>query len=181
MNLLPPHSQITRSLPLWHGVILIIAAAAAPVSVSPQAVLSLGASVEDELRAGGTRSYQLYLPKEHYAHVVVTQKGVALSATIYAPTGERLASGERPNRLHGPRPIHLVTRIEGMYRLEVQETEGTSGSYAVTLLEVRPAMPRDRRLVTAQVVFSEGRQIFTKNTKEAFAAAIEKEREGLAD
>jgi len=180
MNLLPPHSQITRSLPLWHGVILIIAAAAAPVSVSPQAVLSLGASVEDELRAGGTRSYQLYLPKEHYAHVVVTQKGVALSATIYAPTGERLASGERPNRLHGPRPIHLVTRIEGMYRLEVQETEGTSGSYAVTLLEVRPAMPRDRRLVTAQVVFSEGRQIFTKNTKEAFAAAIEKYLAALA-
>src|SRR5262245_28626366 len=174
MTLLPQRSQITRSLPLWHSAILLIAAAVAPAAISSQVVLSLGASVEGELRAGGSRSYQLYLPKEHYAHVVVMQKGVALSATIYAPTGERLASGERSNRLHGPKPIHLVTGIEGAYRLEVKETEGTSGPYAVTLVEVRPAMPRDRRLVTAQSVFSEGRRTFMKNTKEASEAAIEK-------
>jgi CHAT domain-containing protein/tetratricopeptide (TPR) repeat protein len=174
MTLLPPCSHITRSLPLLHSAILLIAAAVAPAAISSQVVLSLGASVEGELRAGGSRSYQLYLPKEHYAHVVVTQKGVALSATIYAPTGERLASGERPNRLHGPRPIHLVTGIEGAYRLEVKETEGTSGPYAVTVVEVRPATARDRRLVDAQAVFSEGRQAFSKNTKEEFEAAIEK-------
>jgi tetratricopeptide (TPR) repeat protein len=147
----------------------------------PQSVaLSLGATVEARLPAGESQRYLLHLPPESYARVEVMQKGVALSATIYSSAGERLASDERRNRLHGPKLIHLVTGDGGAYYLEIQETERTSGPYTVTLAELRSANGRDRRLVAAQSPFTEGRQLFLKNQRESYAAAIEKFQAAMA-
>jgi hypothetical protein len=143
-------------------------------SLAQSAAITLGVPAESRLQDGETRRFILNLPPGSYAHVIVTQQGVALEAAVFTPAGERLAGGERRNRLHGPRHIHLISEGGGAYRLEVRETERTSGKCAVTLLELRAATERDRRLAAAQAIFSEGWHLSWQQKRASYEAALEK-------
>lgn len=172
----------------WLAIILWSFVASLPssnraISANPlpqSAALPLGTTVESQLRIQETQSFLLNLPAGSYAHIIVTQKGVALEAATYKPTGERLASGDRRNRLHGIKHIHLIAESGGAYRLEVRETEQTSGAYAVALIDVRAATGRDRQLAAAQAIFSEGWGLLQQEKKEYYKAALEKYQAAMA-
>ncbi|MEP7340145.1 MAG: CHAT domain-containing protein [Acidobacteriota bacterium] len=188
MPLLPPLITRFPSASLWLGILLF------PFILGPEPVRRIasansflqsgrlipGGVIESQLQAGEIQNFLLQLPPDSYAHVLVTQKGVALEATIYNPAGERLASGDRRNRLHGPKHIHLIAGGGGAYRLEIRDAEKTSGAYAVALVDLRAATERDRKLAAAQAIFSEGWRLFQQEKKESNEAAIEKYQAAMA-
>ena len=157
------------------------ASATALASSAQITPLPIGALLEGELQDGESRSYQLSLPAEYYAQVIVMQKGLDLTAAIYAPTGERVASGDRANQMHGPKSLHLVTTAHQDYRLEIRAAkEAKPGRYSVELVTARPATPREQQLFSAQTIFSTAIGLANERTPEARRQAREKFVQALA-
>ena len=78
--------------------------------------------------------------------------------------------------------LRLVADNSGDYRLTIRaaEKEVSAGRYKVTLVEIRPAVQRDRDSVAADRLINEGVQLAAQNTKEAQQAALRKYEKALA-
>jgi CHAT domain-containing protein/tetratricopeptide (TPR) repeat protein len=107
-------------------------------------------------KPGERHQYTLAWPPGQYLHLVVRQSGVRLTASVSDAKGERVASGDRANQMHGPKSIHLVTATGDAYTLEIQTTDvaQAGGRYTVELVSTRSAGERERQLFAAQTLFS---------------------------
>jgi len=158
--------------------------------------LPLGQIIEREMKVGESHRYTLEYAPGQYLRILVRQQGVKLTAVILTHSGERVASGDRANQMHGPKSIHLVTSANSPYSLEIQATElaQAGGRYTVQLVAAQPAGERERQLFAAQTLFSaafglasqpkpdarrQGREKYLE-ALDAFRAANDWEGEALA-
>ena len=110
--------------------------------------LESGRRIERDLKGGETHAYSVRLEAWQYAYVVANQKGVDVVVRLFDPSGAMLDEVDSPNGANGPEPVKWVAQTSGTYRIEVLALEkGASGTYEMTLLEMRAATEVERRLV----------------------------------
>jgi CHAT domain-containing protein/Tfp pilus assembly protein PilF len=106
-------------------------------------------SIEREIRGGEAHVYVLKLKAGQLLDVVVEQRGVDVTLTLYAPGGEKLSESDSPNGARGPEPLLWIATAAGDYRLEVRSTDksAAAGSYEARVAKLQRASDADRKRV----------------------------------
>lgn len=151
--------------------------AATPVGVvgNGLTVLRQGEPVKQEIGGGEAQILSVELMSGQYAEIVVEWQGLDLDVTVLMPDGRPLIGVDVPVRGSGPVPISIIADAQGSYSLQVRTSENikVSGSYQVTLQEMRSPTPVDRVRFSAQKLMAEGEE------QKSEAAAIEKYLQAL--
>ena len=119
-----------------------------------QGMIPVTGTVEREIAAGTAHSYTIQLTDGEYVAGVVVQRGIAVVATIYEPSGSRVRNFTAPRE--GRITFTVAADQSGTYRLElrapaVSATQGATGSYQLSLTEklslderLKPTLPEER-------------------------------------
>ncbi|MEW6733300.1 MAG: tetratricopeptide repeat protein [Acidobacteriota bacterium] len=154
-------------------------------SVSSDVIVRLeeGKSLESVLQAGARHSYQISLTAGQYLHIIVKQKGIDVTLSIFDPDGNKLSEVDSPNGVEGPEPLFLITEKAGNYRLEVRPTEEktATGKYQISIAELRPAMAKDTHRVIAQQASSEAVLLSAQQTAKSLQEALAKYQVALVE
>lgn len=147
---------------------------AAPPRILP---LIAGSEVESTLAPGETHSYRIDLPQDHFADLVVDQRGADVELRLTGPDGRSFPKVDSRNRARGPEPLPVLGAA-GPFRLEISGS--SSGHYAVKVQAVRPATPRDRALVEAERGFAAAEGLRRQGDGESLRAAAAGAEEAAA-
>jgi CHAT domain-containing protein len=143
--------------------------AAAATSIQP------GKSIERSIAAGETQSYTLAMTVGQYAHITVSQRGVDVVVTTFAPSGNKLVEFDGPNGNYDVEPISILAETAGVYRLEVHSSSPKMpGSYELKLADLRTATEHDRGYMTAQKLFTDAKALKSQKTRESYQQACDK-------
>src|SRR5205823_8383348 len=117
----------------------VLAAESRPASNQDVPLLVLDQPIERELARGETHAYRVTLAAGQYLRVMVEQRGVDLSLTLFGPDGRPLTEVDRGGISEGPEQVSVVAEAAGDYRLEVRrlDQEAAPGRYQVRVAEWR--------------------------------------------
>lgn len=125
-----------------------------------------------ELSGGASHTYALALEAGQLLQLVVEQKGVDVTLTLFDGSGAQVARVDSPNGAWGPERLLHITGAGGTYRLEIRAPEKGTGRYEVSVEELRAATARDRRRVEAYRLFQAAEDWNITQQKEAAQAAL---------
>lgn len=142
--------------------------------------LVLNSPVENELRAGESRSYLIDLKAGNYFHVIIDYSAISLGVTLYSPDGQPIL--EYDCREYGPTPVSMTAETSGFYKLMVRsvEKEKVVGSYKIDLDEVRPAAAPDGKRIAGEKAFVEAEKLRLEWKADSTRMAIGKYEETLS-
>jgi CHAT domain-containing protein/tetratricopeptide (TPR) repeat protein len=156
-------------------------AAPMPAADDRPALLERSAVMRGELAGGGRRSYVVRVHVGQLTRVVVDQRGIDVSWTLRAPTGEPVAAVEAGGSC-GAASLLAGGEVAGDYQLELRaaEADAAAGRYEITLEDARPAAPSDDQRLAAQKACSEGVEQRRENTASSRRRAVARLETGLA-
>src|SRR6266404_311977 len=93
-----------------------------PNNVSLQ-ILEPGVQTESEINGGESKTFGISLRTDRYVHVIVQQEGIDVDVMVYGPNGDKQSEVDRPNGIYGPEALSLITKQDGLYRLQVHSFE----------------------------------------------------------
>ncbi|HUS12791.1 MAG TPA: CHAT domain-containing protein [Pyrinomonadaceae bacterium] len=154
-------------------------------AVVPQesTTLETGTNINRELKGGETHLFRLDLAPGQFLRVVVNQKGIDVTVTLFGPDGKQIAYVDNPNGKWGPEPVVAVAEISGAHRLEVRSPNknADAGRYEIKVVDLREATARDKDLAAAERAFEQGRQkLYGQRTAASLREAIEDFKQALA-
>src|SRR5262249_7404123 len=115
-NLLWVGAQPAQASASEHG-----AAPGAQESIS----LRLGTPVERELSGGQLHSYKIMTLSGQYLHIVVEQRGIDVSVTLFTPDGRKICEVDGEQATVGAETISAVAEAAGAYKIEARSAEKT--------------------------------------------------------
>jgi CHAT domain-containing protein len=138
--------------------------------------LAAGARVAREIGGEETHEHRIELPAASYARVTVEQAAIDVALELRGPDGAVLARVDSPGGHRVPELLSWIAPAAGAYRLLVRahDPQTPRGSYAVTLEEVRPAVPGDEARVATERAAADARQ-------RSFSERVEDKRKALED
>jgi len=142
--------------------------------------LAPGASVERELGAGQTHSYQITLAAEQYLRITIDQRGCDVAVTLFGLDGRAQAEADYDADTNGQEILALAPQTAGASRLTVSSKSKMAGRYALKVVELRAATPQDAARVNAYRLLMEARKLQSQKTAEAMKQAAGKFDEALA-
>jgi CHAT domain-containing protein/Tfp pilus assembly protein PilF len=144
--------------------------------------LELSKPVARELRGGEVHSYNIVLAANQFLHVVVEQKGIDVVVALFAPDGKKIEEVDSPNGTQGPEALQLVSVASGHHRLEVRslEKDAVAGRYEITINELRPATPKDGKLVAGRGALKDAERLYAEKNAESTRKAMGKLKEARA-
>jgi CHAT domain-containing protein/tetratricopeptide (TPR) repeat protein len=149
------------------------APAAAHRAASPEPTpLVLGAPVARDLKDGETHMYAVTLVAGQFLDASVEQTGVDALITVTDRSGEQV--GDFDSQSHrGPEPIALIAVRDGTHLLRIEPLDGTAtgGRYEIAIRAIREATPVDRKRVSAEVLFAQGRRLRDQSTPDTLPRA----------
>jgi CHAT domain-containing protein len=133
--------------------------------------LAPGERVVRELGGGECHSYALSLPADRFLPIIVEQRRIDVTVTIYTENGIELSKVDRPNGSRGPETISLITPAQGSYQLVIKslETVSARGEYELTIGSPRPPRPEDDTQIKAEQLISDAEALRTRSPREAIA------------
>lgn len=161
-------------------ILLVCACCLLTQPILAQTELTVGASLNGELKATDKHAYQLRLAAKQTAHIVVTQQSVDAQVNVYDPAGKLIIEMDSPNAAQGPEPVWLVNQPAGTYRIEVIPFTGENqppggGKYEIRLVELRASTAADVKLGQAQMAYLEATRLSQKrNDADAYKMAVAK-------
>jgi CHAT domain-containing protein/Tfp pilus assembly protein PilF len=130
---------------------------------------------KDEVHA-----YLFDLEPDDFVDIEVDQKGLDVTAHIYAPGGEPPLKIDRWNGLIGRESIPLLARVSGRYRVEL--TGEGRGTYQIRICPKRKARPVDRQNAAGAMAFMATKPKAEQDLRKALAFwEASGFREGQAD
>lgn len=137
-----------------------------------------GAGFEKELAGGKAYTYKISLRAAQFLRVVVEQRGIIITATLFDPGGRELVRADNASGAYGPVYVSTVSESAGDYRIEIRSNEkwANVGRYQIAIEDLRDAKPSDRALVAAEKSYADGRQFLALGKS---ADAAEKFEEAL--
>ncbi|HEX6899121.1 MAG TPA: CHAT domain-containing tetratricopeptide repeat protein [Thermoanaerobaculia bacterium] len=149
-----------------------------PPAAQPRTLpLVPGSETELVLTAGETHSYRIDLPPDHFADLVVDQRGADVEVQLTGPDGRSFPKVDSPNDKLGPEPLPVLGAA-GALRLDISGS--SSGRYAVKVIAVRPATLLDRARVEAERGFAASEGLRRKGDGESLRAAAAGAEEAAA-
>ncbi len=154
-----------------------------PSSDVPQESTAIGAGsrVERELKGGEAHDFRLSLATGQFLRVVVSQKGIDVTATLLGPDGKQIAYVDNPNGKWGAETVVAVVGAAGEHRLEVRSPNKNAdgGRYDLTVIDLREATAKDKDLTAAERNFELGRKLYGQRTATSVREAIERFNQAL--
>ncbi len=140
---------------------------------------SVGKSTSRELSSGEVNSYQFTVDADQYLQLIVSEHGIDLGLTVYAPSGQVLTQIDC--RYYEPTPLSFVSETAGTFRLEIRslEREPSRGRYELRTEEIRPARPLDHDRIAGQESFAEAEWLLRDWKVASMRQAIERFKESL--
>jgi len=138
--------------------------------------LEFNKPIERKLSGGETHIYEINLPADQFLRLLVDQRGVDVTLTLFSPDGVKLR--EFDNRLseRGTERASFIAKRAGTYRIEVQSLRKTAppGNYQIRLEELHPGDQQARAIDAAEQLMADGNALRAQPTKEALAQAVVK-------
>jgi CHAT domain-containing protein len=108
-------------------------------------------SVAREISGGQTQQFQLTATEGQFISIVVEQRGVDISESLFTPNGKLLATFDDEVRARGEERVGFVAETTGVYRLDVKATaRNANGRYEISLTEIRAASEQERQVYEAR-------------------------------
>lgn len=138
--------------------------------------LTLGKTIERNLKGGEAHYYKLSIQAKQFLKVIVEQKGIDVVVALYDPENRKISEVDSPNGTQGEEPLSVIAEQIGSYRLEVISPDKNApvGSYGIKLIEQRAATDADKIMISAQKAFSEAIGLYSAGTAQSLQAAIPK-------
>ena len=149
-------------------------AQAGQLSAATAQALTQGTVVERTPGAGERHSFSIDLAAGDFFHAVIDQRGVDVTAFLFAPDSTQLITADSPNGRRGPERIAWVAATAGIYRLDVANAPGAGtspGAYQLTIKAQRPGTTADAAHARAEQLFAEAEPLRRTNTAVSRAAA----------
>jgi len=126
--------------------------------------LDPGSRVEGRLGCDEQAIYEVWLPRGHFAHVLVGQRGVDVIVSVLDPQRKVLAERDSLTGAFGVESVHFLAQAAGPYRvvLRVLDPRAVRDRYWIQV-DARPAGPQDRRILDAQRAAIEGSRLRSAN------------------
>jgi CHAT domain-containing protein/tetratricopeptide (TPR) repeat protein len=161
------------------GFSLSAFAEASPNASNDTSLPAAGKSIEQELSAGQTDSYQFSINEGSYLRIVIEVRGTDASVTVREPGGRSILNIDCREYL--PTAVSLIAEVTGAYRLEVRSLEGSkdTGRYELTTEVIKPATPIERQRLAAERMVAEAEHLSQQWNGDASRAAIQKFKQSL--
>jgi len=145
--------------------------------------LEPGKPIEKRLEGGEAHSYSLAInagSAGQFLRVVIEQRGIDVTVTLFAPDGQELLAVDSPNGEEGPEPVSWIAEASGNYRIEVRsgDKQAKPGRYEARVEMLRVATEADRNRVAAERAVAEAERLFD-GVAEAKRRALSKYEEAL--
>ena len=119
---------------LLFALLLINTAYLAAQTVKTDA-LEIGKTIERELKAGETQSFQVDLQRGKFLNAIINQQGIDVVVRVFAPDGSKVAEIDAPIGDQGSEVVAVEAKTDGTHRIEIAPFDKTkSGHFAMTLL-----------------------------------------------
>jgi CHAT domain-containing protein len=130
-------------------------------------VLTSPTPVPKEIARGETQSFTVELDANQFARVVFDWEGINLNVSVLDPLGKKYIPADVPVTQAGSVSIYLRTETTGVFKFEVIAAvrQKISGTYRVSLREVRSSSPNDSNYIAAQTLVAEGSSSSISTTK----------------
>jgi CHAT domain-containing protein/Tfp pilus assembly protein PilF len=124
--------------------------------------LEQGNPIERELAGGQSHPYQITLIAGQYAKLVVDQRGIDVSVSIFSPDGKPITEVNSEPRVEGAETVSWVAEETGSYRVAVlgKYKNVAAGRYQIQVAEVGIATESDRALSEALKLNTEFLRLF---------------------
>ncbi len=175
------------SVPLFSASAESSLLSADPISTSSSIIqhdstaIEPGANIERELKGGEAHTFRSNLITGQFMHVVVNQKGIDVTVTLFGPDGKPMAYVDNPNGKWGAEPVVAIAEISGEHVLEVRapNKNADAGRYEIKVVDVREATAKDKDFVAAERAFEQGQKLRRQRTAASLREAIEKFKQAL--
>jgi CHAT domain-containing protein/Tfp pilus assembly protein PilF len=142
---------------------------------NPAQPLELQKPINEQLKGGEARSYQLTVAAGQYVHLVVEQLGINIAVAVVDPKGKTVSDADG---FTAGKPEHtsFIAELSGIYRFSVYapDPNARSGQYRINLEELRAATEKDKSTVVAQNLSNEALALYQKHTEDSQRKAIDK-------
>jgi hypothetical protein len=100
-------------------------------------LLEQGKSIERELAAGQSHSYQIELAEGDFLSVAVEQRGIDVAVKALGPDGKQISEIDSEPRKQGEEILSQVAEVAGSHRLIVQFSQrvALAGRYEIRVAE----------------------------------------------
>ena len=133
------------------------AGAVRPTDTTP---LKLNEPIERSISSGEIDRFQIVLRPNTYVKVMIEQRGIDVSTTLYGPDEKYIANFEAELQKDKPDSMHFVSGPEGAYRINVNgKYKGFAGRYEIRLVEMREATEPDRVRQEATVLLQKSKAL----------------------
>ena len=167
---------VLARFPQFFFLIITVAASAGAASAQSEATtLSVGQTIERKLAGDQVHVYEVNLPLNDYAEIVVDQQSIDVSLTAYDSKGQKITYVDGL-KVPDQESLLLIGTAAGPYRLEIRSpfAKAPEGTYQIKIKELRAATEKDKNNVAAWHLVAEGLE-FERQTKAAsWRQAIEK-------
>lgn len=154
-------------------------AEASPSGSNDASLPAAGKSIEQELSAGQTHSYQFSINEGSYLRTVIEVRGTDAGVIVREPGGQSILDIDCREYL--PTVVSLIAPVTGAYRLEVRSLEGSkdAGRYELTTEVIKPATAIERQRLAAETLVGEAEHLSQQGKVEASRAGIQKFKQSL--
>jgi CHAT domain-containing protein/Tfp pilus assembly protein PilF len=167
---------VLARFPQFFFLIITVAASSGAASAQSEATtLSFGPTIERKLAGDQVHVYEVNLPLNDYAEIVVDQQSIDVSLTAYDPKGQKITYVDGL-KVPDQESLLLIGAASGPYRLEIRSpfAKAPEGTYQIKIKELRAATEKDKNNVAAWHLVAEALE-FERQTKAAsWRQAIEK-------
>lgn len=149
-----------------------------------------GNSSHQDMNGGDTHVFRVPLSPHKYLRAIVSQEGIDVTVSFYAPgtelaavmgTSPALIQMDSPNGSHGRESVSLVAPASGDYLLVVRSGDkgARPGKYKVELQSPREPTEADLQRVNAEAAYVEGKRLGKGGTEASGKEAVAKYTEAL--
>lgn len=142
--------------------------------------LSADKPVERKLAGEQVHVYELNLPLNDYAEIVVDQRSIDVSVTAFDPKGQKLTYVDGL-KVPDQESLLLIGVTPGSYRLEIRSpfAKAPEGTYEIKIKELRAATEKDKNTVAGWRLVAEGLEFERETKVGSWRNAIEKYQAAL--
>ena len=144
----------------------------------PPQILQSDKPVEREIAGGESHTYQIKLRAGQFAHVVVEQKGIDLTAALVGPDGKQLIAIDLTNIIGTRKPLLYQAPAAGNYQMVIRANgvATLAGSYQLRLELKDTATEQDEKRLAGEQLLIEAAAMALRMD---FQQSIEKELQAL--
>ena len=142
-------------------------------------MLSEGAVIEQELKAGEAHRYRVTLSADDYLGMRFTERGTDVKVRAYGPDGSRILEENTTPGNYSILNFRMIAPASGEFQLEIAGLSGGPGGYELRVEALHPASEHDRNDVKAFQARQSGQALEREGTADSRHQALEKYSEAL--